>query len=88
MSCFIWNLTGGKALATDHRVTSPWYEIDNHTVSSDESYEFNQPRSGYYSVQGLAGHATNSLLINNAPAVNSIFKSLIRFMNFATDTVK
>ena len=41
-----------------------------------------------YSVQGLAGDATNSLLVNNAPALNSILKSLIRFMNFATDTVK
>ena len=39
------NLEGGKALVTDHRVTSPWHEIDNHTVSSDESYEFNQTRS-------------------------------------------
>ena len=37
-----------------------------------------------YSVQGFAGHAPNSLLVNNAPALNS----LIGFINFATDTVK
>ena len=40
-----------------------------------------------YSVQGFAGHAPNSL-VNNAPALNSILKSLIGFLNFATDTVK
>ena len=37
-----------------------------------------------YSVQGFAAHAPNSLLANNAPAS----KSLIGFINFATDTVK
>ena len=37
-----------------------------------------------YSVQGFAGYEPNSLLVNNAPALNS----LIGFMNFATDTVK
>ena len=40
-----------------------------------------------YSVQGFAGHAQNSL-VDNAPALNSILKSLIGFLNFATDTVK
>ena len=40
-----------------------------------------------YSVQGFAGHAPNSL-VNNAPALNSILKSLIGFLNFATDTIK
>ena len=36
-----------------------------------------------YSVQGFAGHAPNSLLVNNDPALN--LYSLIGFVNFATD---
>ena len=39
-----------------------------------------------YSVQGFAGHAPNSLLVNNDPVLN--LYSLIGFINFATDTVK
>ena len=39
-----------------------------------------------YSVQGFAGHAPNSLLVNNDPALN--LYSLIGFINFATDTIK